>query len=1074
MRAFFAPRRLFGARRRGHPEAFSSARDTCTKEQELWPPQGAAGRPEETAARSTVRARPSPPWSLNLRKELTLAAALLALVFSFAGAFVAPASAQSAGSGDATEYVPVADESFIIYQDERGETICRPATPAERERIQNAGGTRVIYRGAPRRKVIDGGEYMTQTYEESTGVPLEASAGLVIVLNGTAQLDSYPEAKAAFIRAANHWESLISTPITITLNVDYGPNFFDQGAYPSTFILGQTASFIIRQGGQDPTLSNVRTRLLNTASGANETALYTALPSTSLPIEYNGAVTPVSNVKVNTTQARALGFNVAAGTDANIGFNSNFGSGANKGQFDFDPSNGITAGFTDFDAVVVHEIGHALGFTSSNGGSSVTSVSIWDLFRFRPRVVNAGNFDSTPRIMTKGGEQVMFGNFTSTFAAQELQVSTGGPNPPEDDTDDGNQSSHWKDDQLFSNRPYIGIMDPTLSRGLRRTISENDVRALELIGYTTVFNPVRPANDNFASAADISGATGNFAGTSLYATREAGEPGMQAGYTGDKSVWFNWTAPVTGSATFDTAGSAYDTTLGVYHGASVNVLLSDGQSDDAAGLSGGASRVTLNVTAGNVYRINLDGWNGEYGNYQLNWSASGTTPTPTPTVSYSVSGRVQDPAGNGIAGVRVAIDGPNLVNTFPHLPVTTDAGGNFQFSLLTPGGNYAVRSDDLRYAFAPGSAVFNNISANHTGVTFTASPLTVAVTGRVVVGATPLQGVLVGLYSGPTLLSHVLTGADGRWTFTGVATNQGYNTLFVKSGYSFTPPSLVFPVGQSPVDTGDVFAVKGNDIDASEFFVRQHYLDFLGREADADGLRFWTNDIESCGLDLQCRQVKRVNVSAAFFLSIEFQNTGYLVERMYKTAYGDRTEASTGLVVPIITRQEFVQDAPLISQNVVINVGNWQAQLEANKAAYALAFVQRARFKTAFPASMTPAQFVSKLNQNTGGVLSQAQVEDTLVAELTANNSDAGRASVLRKVAESAELDAREKNRAYVLMQYFGYLRRNPSDAPERDLNYAGWNFWLGKLEEFGGDAVRAEMVKAFLDSAEYRNRFGQ
>ncbi|MET0624570.1 MAG: NF038122 family metalloprotease [Pyrinomonadaceae bacterium] len=1004
-----------------------------------------------------------------MRKELTLAAALVALLFSFAGAFVAPASAQSAGPGDATEYVAVADESFIIYQNERGETVCRPATSAERERIQNAGGTRVIYRGAPRRKVIDdgGGEFMMQSYEESTGVALEASAGLVIVLNGTAQLDAYPAAKAAFIRAANHWESLISTPVTVTLNVDYGPNFFDQGVYPTSTILGQTSSFSI-----SPSYSTVRSRLITTASGAVESALYNALPSTSLPIEYNGAVTSVSNIRVNTSQARAIGgFNFAPTHDANIGFNSNFGSGSSAGQFDFDPSDGITPGFTDFDAVVVHEIGHALGFSSSNGGGSApTSISIWDLFRFRPGTANAGNFGSAPRIMTKGGEQAMFGNFTNTFATQELAVSTGGPNPPQGDTDDGRQSSHWKDDQLFASRPYIGIMDPTLSRGLRRTISENDVRALELIGYSTVFNPVRPANDNFASATELAGQTGNVSGTSLYATREAGEPGTQAGYTSDKSVWFNWTSPVTGTASFDTSGSAYDTTLGVYRGGAVGALVSDGQSDDASGLSGGASRVTFNVTTGTVYRINVDGWNGEYGNYQLNWSASGTTPA----TSYSISGRVQDMAGNGVAGAVVAIDGPNLVNSFPHLPVTTDAGGNFQFSLLTPGGNYIVRPDDPRYTFNPPTTTFNNISANHTGLTIVATGAIVSVTGRILEGTAGLQNVFVGLYnSGGALIQQTSTGADGRWSFLAVGVNQSYSTRFVRSGYAFNPPGLAFPVGLSPVNTGDVLAVKGNPIDESQFFVRQHYLDFLGREPDASGLAFWTHEIEQCALDLDCRQVKRINVSAAFFLSIEFQNTGYLVERMYKAAYGDRTEVSTGLVVPIVTRQEFMQDTPLISQNVVVNEGNWQAQLEANKAAYALAFVQRERFTTAFPATLSPEAFVVGLNANTGGVLSQAQVA-ALAAELTANNTAAGRAAVLRKVAESAELDAREKNRAYVLMQYFGYLRRNPSDAPERDLNYAGWNFWLGKLDEFGGDAVRAEMIKAFLDSSEYRNRFGQ
>jgi hypothetical protein len=59
-------------------------------------------------------------------------------------------------------------------------------------------------------------------------------------------------------------------------------------------------------------------------------------------------------------------------------------------------------------------------------------------------------------------------------------------------------------------------------------------------------------------------------------------------------------------------------------------------------------------------------------------------------------------------------------------------------------------------------------------------------------------------------------------------------------------------------------------------------------------------------------------------------------------------------------------------------------------------------------------------------------------------------------------------------MQYYGYLRRNPNDAPEQSLNFAGYNFWLAKLVQFNGNFVQAEMVKAFLDSTEYRQRFGQ
>jgi hypothetical protein len=217
--------------------------------------------------------------------------------------------------------------------------------------------------------------------------------------------------------------------------------------------------------------------------------------------------------------------------------------------------------------------------------------------------------------------------------------------------------------------------------------------------------------------------------------------------------------------------------------------------------------------------------------------------------------------------------------------------------------------------------------------------------------------------------------------------------------------------------------------------------------------------------------VKRVNVSAAFFLSIEFQNTGYLVERMHKAAYGDATAAPTGLAVPIVRRAELAADSAIVGQGVVVNSQGWEQQLEANKRAYALAFVGRQRFADAYPPSMTPAAFVAKLNENTGGALTQAEA-DALVAELSADQTAGGRASVLRKVAENAEFDRRERNRAFVLMQYFGYLRRNPDDPP--DANFGGYDFWLGKLEQFRGDYVEAEMVKAFISSAEYRRRFGQ
>jgi hypothetical protein len=142
--------------------------------------------------------------------------------------------------------------------------------------------------------------------------------------------------------------------------------------------------------------------------------------------------------------------------------------------------------------------------------------------------------------------------------------------------------------------------------------------------------------------------------------------------------------------------------------------------------------------------------------------------------------------------------------------------------------------------------------------------------------------------------------------------------------------------------------------------------------------------------------------------------------------------------------------------------------LENNKQAFTAEFVQRPRFLAAFSALMTSAQFVDKLNQNAGNPLSQTE-RDQLVNELTAGTKT--RAQVLRAVAEDPDLNNAESNRAFVLMQYFGYLRRNPNDAPDPD--HTGYDFWLTKLNQFNGNFIEAEMVKAFITSGEYRQRFG-
>src|SRR5437763_1999760 len=147
-----------------------------------------------------------------------------------------------------------------------------------------------------------------------------------------------------------------------------------------------------------------------------------------------------------------------------------------------------------------------------------------------------------------------------------------------------------------------------------------------------------------------------------------------------------------------------------------------------------------------------------------------------------------------------------------------------------------------------------------------------------------------------------------------------------------------------------------NPIDCADFFVRQQYRDFLNRQADDLGLAFWTNEITSCGSDQQCIEAKRINVSAAFFLSIEFQQTGYLVYRFYKAAYGNLP----GAPVPI-RFSDFLPDDQAIGQGVVVNQSGWETVLENNKQMFATDFVQRPRFITAYPSSISPEVFVDTL-----------------------------------------------------------------------------------------------------------------
>jgi hypothetical protein len=300
-------------------------------------------------------------------------------------------------------------------------------------------------------------------------------------------------------------------------------------------------------------------------------------------------------------------------------------------------------------------------------------------------------------------------------------------------------------------------------------------------------------------------------------------------------------------------------------------------------------------------------------------------------------------------------------------------------------------------------------------------------------------------------------------------------TSLMSTGF-FAPFNLATP-GASFCAT--MLNQSPNPIDDPGYFVRWHYKDFLTREPDEEGATFWTNGFNPCGDNQQCIEAKRIDTSAAFFLSIEFRETGFLIYRAYQAAYGDSLSSykdengvSVPYSVPALRRADSLTDTPIVAQNLIVGATGWQQQLEANKQAYMLAFVQRQRFTSAYPSTMSAHDFVTELDEKAGDVLSTSEESD-LIVSLGSNPSDPQkRAQVLRAVAEDADLERREVNRAFVLMQYFGYLRRDANSGPDTD--HSGYKFWLDKLNSFGGNYVSAEMVKAFLNSDEYRKRFGQ
>jgi hypothetical protein len=327
----------------------------------------------------------------------------------------------------------------------------------------------------------------------------------------------------------------------------------------------------------------------------------------------------------------------------------------------------------------------------------------------------------------------------------------------------------------------------------------------------------------------------------------------------------------------------------------------------------------------------------------------------------------------------------------------------------------------------------------------TAAPATIG--GRIANGnGNAVEGAVVRLSGDQS--RKTITDANGNYHFDNVETNGFYTVTPSRANFNFNPFNRSF--SQLGNETDAVFTAastgdNANPLDTAEYFVRQQYVDVLGREPDEAGFNYWSDQIMACQGEARCVSATRTSVAAAFFIEPEGQQTGAYIYDVYQGALGRRPGFA-----------EYATDR----QQVVGGV-----DLDAEQTAFAQSFVQRPEFMLKYQTNLTAESFVDALLQNVEQVsgVDLTSQRDSLVSTYNGGaNLNQSRGLVVRAMADNSTLSQANYNSAFVLTEYFGYLRRDPDQA--------GYNFWLNALNA-APNSYRG-MVCAFATSTEYQRRF--
>jgi hypothetical protein len=393
--------------------------------------------------------------------------------------------------------------------------------------------------------------------------------------------------------------------------------------------------------------------------------------------------------------------------------------------------------------------------------------------------------------------------------------------------------------------------------------------------------------------------------------------------------------------------------------------------------------------------------------------------------------------------------------------VSGSNGGFLHVHMLFPG--MASSTAQLRFEFAQDSngictdvrptdtncgVLIDNLSVN--SIAFNApTAADASISGQVLTpDGQPLAGVVMQLGGGKS--TRTVTDNTGSYRFSNLDSGQFYTVQPARTNFSFSPAERSFSLNADKTDA--VFTANplsspvGNPLDTDLFFVRQQYVDFLGREPDAGGLAYWSSEIDKCGIDATCLNDRRIGVAAAFFIEQEYQQTGSFVYRLYNAGLGRQ-----------ISYAEFTGDRGQV-------IGG--DSLEVTKERFLEQFVERPDFIQKYGATSSAESYVDALlqtvKQASGVDLSGERAALIDKYNLIRDNKEK-RPEVLKDVIEHATFKQAVYNPSFVLMEYFGYLKRDPESE--------GYKFWLNVLNNKEPENYRG-MVCSFITSAEYQLRF--